>query len=153
MKNTHKLSVHSELVGLPSDSNQSMPPPQPAFSSTHDQCVKIVRRHHLTLRWGLTLPPLGRDINKPEGQKHHYPRSSLPARVSSTGSGLFWPGLGSSQEETARLSGTEPGRENNNTKSRLLSDDQNTHKTNVSPALSFCNAPFFPPLVRSLGQK
>ncbi len=34
-----------------------------------------------------------------------------------------------------------PQRENNNTKSRPLSDDQNTHKTNVSPALSFCNAP------------
>ena len=44
-----------------------------------------------------------------------------------------------------------PQKENNNTKSRPLTDDQNTHKTNVSPALTFCNAPSVS--ARSLGQE
>lgn len=103
-------------------------------------CVKIVRRHHLTLRWVLTLSPLGCDTNKPGGKRRCYTRSSLSAGVSFAG--LVWPGLGSSWEETAGLSGTQPTEGNNNTKSRPLSDDQNTHtQTNVSPAPSFGNAP------------
>lgn len=78
-------------------------------TSMRSMCVKIVRRHHLTLHWVPTLSPLGCDTNKPGGQGRHYPWSSQPAGVSFTGSGLHWPGLGSSRAETARLSGVEPG--------------------------------------------
>lgn len=51
-----------------------------------DQCVEIGRRHHLTLHWVLTLPPLGCDTNKSESKRGCYPWSSLLVVVSFAGS-------------------------------------------------------------------
>lgn len=93
-------------------------------------CVKIVRRHHLTLHWVLTLSPLGCDTNKPGSQRNYYPRSSLHAGVSFIGSGLLWPDY--LMRRLLVCLAQSPERENNNNKNRPLSKDQNTHKTNVS---------------------
>lgn len=120
---------------------------------------KTVGRRHPALRWVPTRSPLGCDTNKPGGHRSRYPRSSLcppAAGVSFASVGPVWPGLAWVHLGRRRLVclARGPERENNNTKSRPHSDDQNTHKANVSPTLSFCNAA---PLALhphpSLGQK
>lgn len=110
-------------------------------------CVKIVRRHHLTLRWVLTLSPLGCDTNKLGSQRRHYPRSSLPAGVSFTGRGLLWPARGSSHEETVGLSGTEPREKTITLKADLF---QMTRIHTRQMLLPFCHSvrlPLFPPVL------
>lgn len=108
-----------------------------------DQRVKIVRRHHLIFHWWLTLPPLGCDTNKSSSNREAV-ILGVPSPVVSPSLAVAWFGLAWVHLKRRLLGGLahSPQSENNNTKSRPLSDDQNTHKTNVPPTLSFCNALF-----------
>lgn len=106
------------------------------FKARHRSgCIKIVWRHLFALCWAPTLSPRACDTNKPSSRRGRFPRSSLPAGVSFIGSGLVWPGLSSSQEETAGLSGTEPREKTIILKAGLFQMTR-IHKPNVSPTVA-----------------
>lgn len=116
------------------------------FQAQHrSACVKIARRHLFALCWAPTLSPPGCDTNKPVSSE--FP--TFWRNLDWQWSGLAWPGLSSSREETAGLSGTEPREKTIILKAGF--QITRIHKGNVSPTVVL-QCSLFPPAC-SIGQK